>query len=698
MTLQKSTSQIGGKYRDIIIAASLFVIFDLLVLILNFYTSFEIAEDATAINLAGRQRMLSQGMTKTILQLANSEELHAQALAELDTTSKLFDTTLYAFTQGGSTRNTDGTDITMLANQDRESADLLKAAWVIWTPMRTHIHQLLDDPDNLESLSATVTLANAKNLELLKLMNQLTTRLAVLAQQKAERLRLFQSIGMVLVLINFGLLLLHFLKKLKRSDAATEEAKKETDEILSTVNEGFFLVDEDLNLGHQNSAAMSRILKREIIPSSPFLSLLKDKVSQQTLDTAHEYIKLLFTKRIRENLASDLNPLLRLEIDLSDYADTQDIRYLNITFKRVQAEGKISHLLGTLADITDQVRLEVLLKTAEAKSKDEMELLSRILQSNPLQIKEFLLDTKKLLLSINTLFEKSKTDSDYLEIINQSLPAIHKLKGDASVIGNDVFVGMVHEFELILKTTQSGGRLTPRNLLPVTIHINTMLSKINMVSTIIDRISKLVPIMSESPSIPRNIQWQEDFNRLKNKICKDLNKVADIHMNTVNLDLIEDSCARRIHDICIQMLRNALVHGIEHAAERELSGKDNTGNINISIIAQHETTDVVIRDDGRGLAIDKIRQSLLKNKHYTREQLAEMDDKAIILSIFSTGVTTAAELTEHAGNGVGLNIVKQAIFDLGGRLMIGSRISRYTEFRIIFSNVALHSNTGVIAA
>ena len=128
MTLQKSTSQIGGKYRDIIIAASLFVIFDLLVLILNFYTSFEIAEDATAINLAGRQRMLSQGMTKTILQLANSDELHAQALAELDTTSKLFDTTLYAFTQGGSTRNTDGTDITMLANQDREAADFIKSS------------------------------------------------------------------------------------------------------------------------------------------------------------------------------------------------------------------------------------------------------------------------------------------------------------------------------------------------------------------------------------------------------------------------------------------------------------------------------------------------------------------------------------------------------------------------------------------
>jgi len=64
---KSGTGRFGaGKYRDIIIAVALFLLFDLGVLILNFYTSFQIAEDAVGINLSGRQRMLSQSSAKAL--------------------------------------------------------------------------------------------------------------------------------------------------------------------------------------------------------------------------------------------------------------------------------------------------------------------------------------------------------------------------------------------------------------------------------------------------------------------------------------------------------------------------------------------------------------------------------------------------------------------------------------------------------
>ena len=689
----------GAKYRDIVIAASLFILFDLCVLVLNFYTSYEIAEDATTINLAGRQRMLSQRMAKTLLQaeMAANPAEHSRALDELTTTYNLFDATLNAFQHGGPTRNTDGTKIILMAVTDTDAHNTLLQAEAIWLPIKQHIQQFADNPEDPAAQNTAILLINKNNLQLLKLMDQFTTRLAVKAQQKAEQLRLFQTVGITLALINFGVLLFHFIRKLRRSDAAIDEARKETDEILTTVNEGFFLVDEQLNLGHQFSSAMQRILKRDIIPGTPFLSLLAGKVSQHTLDTAHEYIKLLFTKRIRENLAVDLNPLVGLEIDLGEFPQSQEIHYLDISFKRVQSDGKITHLLGTITDISKQVALEKSLKVAEARSREEMTLLSKILQSNPLHMHEFLVSTKKLLLSINDMLEKSKTSDDYRELLNQSLSAIHQVKGDASAIGNDVFVSMVHEFEQTLKHTQANTKLTSRDLLPVTIHINTLLAKITTVSTIIDKITQLIPAMTEVQKPDRSLQWIDDFRFLANKISNDLNKKVVLGLSEINLNHIEEQQAKQLRNICIQMIRNAIVHGIESPEQRTLAQKQPEGALTISVIAQYDKTELIIRDDGKGLSLEKIKQSLLNSQRYTKHQLEQMDDKLIIMSIFTSGVTTASEVTEHAGQGVGLTIVKQAINDLGGRLQIGSRPGKYTEFRMTFSNVRLNSNIRAVA-
>lgn len=700
MGVQNAAFPLIGKYRDIVIAASLFVIFDLFVLVLNFYTSYEIAEDATAINLAGRQRMLSQRMTKTLLQteMAGSEEERQRALSELAVTFNLFDSTFTAFKLGGMTQNTDKTSLNLAAVEDADAQNTLVEAESIWLPLKQNVTDLLNKPDNIMALSTAIGLANSKNLNLLKLMNDLTTRLAVMAQEKAERLRMFQSVGITLALINFGLLLFHFLRKLNRSDAAADEARKETEEILTTVNEGFFLVDEQLNLGHQHSSAMDQIFQRDITPGTPFLALLEGKVSQQTLNTAREYIELLFTKRIRENLATDLNPLVKLEIDISNDPKVQDIHYLNIGFKRVKSDNVITHLLGSVIDITEQVNLEKSLAIAEAKSKEELELLSQILQSNPLHMRDYLDSTKKFLLSINNMLEKSTHSYDYANIISQSLPAIHKIKGDASALGSDVFTSMAHEFEQTLNAASSNAEITSEELLPVTIHINTFLAKINTISEIIEKIALLVPSMAKVSVQSRGQQWVDNLKQLTEKVSVDLNKKVSLSFKQANLNDIEDVDANKIRDICIQMIRNAIAHGIELPVERQMKGKSQEGNINISLIANKAQTELVIKDDGQGLSLEKIKNSLIKNNRYTADQLAEMDAKSIIMTIFNSGVSTAEELNEHAGQGVGLSIVKQGLNDLGGRIVIASRSGQYTEFRLAFNNVRLKVREGVIAA
>ncbi|MGH8806101.1 MAG: type IV pili methyl-accepting chemotaxis transducer N-terminal domain-containing protein, partial [Polaromonas sp.] len=73
-----------GKYREIIVAVALFLLFDLGVLVLNFYTSFKIAEDALGVNLSGRQRMLSQRTAKALLSVEAARVKGAAADKELE--------------------------------------------------------------------------------------------------------------------------------------------------------------------------------------------------------------------------------------------------------------------------------------------------------------------------------------------------------------------------------------------------------------------------------------------------------------------------------------------------------------------------------------------------------------------------------------------------------------------------------------
>jgi len=89
-----------GKYRNIVLSIALFIFFDLAVLILNFVISSQISNDALMINLAGRQRMLSQRITKTALQIEyriRDGKPFGNELTEFKKASTVFDQTLTAF-------------------------------------------------------------------------------------------------------------------------------------------------------------------------------------------------------------------------------------------------------------------------------------------------------------------------------------------------------------------------------------------------------------------------------------------------------------------------------------------------------------------------------------------------------------------------------------------------------------------------
>ncbi|TCJ15790.1 response regulator [Parasulfuritortus cantonensis] len=228
-------------YRRVsVVAVVLFLLFDFTALVLNFWLSHRIEQRAVAINLAGRQRMLSQRLTKVLLQMQVASQARRPLTglsAELDEVDKLFDSTLQGFRNGHDTGDADGQRVFLEPVADASALAILDAAASNWRELHARVRAVLARPDPgglAPSLAAAVAYANAHNLELLDQMNRLTSRLQVLTQHEARNIRVYQGIAFFLALVNFALAVVLYSGRGRRADKLEQLVELRTDELEET--------------------------------------------------------------------------------------------------------------------------------------------------------------------------------------------------------------------------------------------------------------------------------------------------------------------------------------------------------------------------------------------------------------------------------------------------------------------------------
>jgi two-component system, chemotaxis family, sensor kinase CheA len=137
-----------------------------------------------------------------------------------------------------------------------------------------------------------------------------------------------------------------------------------------------------------------------------------------------------------------------------------------------------------------------------------------------------------------------------------------------------------------------------------------------------------------------------------------------------------------LSDPIIHLLRNSIDHGCETPAERKAAGKKPVGIVTLA--ARHEENHIVIEitDDGRGINPQKIKEAGVRKGVITQVQADAMTDHDAIKLIFASGFSTAAELSDISGRGVGMDIVKSNIEKIGGRIHVDSQVGKGTRFQV----------------
>ncbi|MFJ3448860.1 chemotaxis protein CheA [Pseudomonas sichuanensis] len=180
----------------------------------------------------------------------------------------------------------------------------------------------------------------------------------------------------------------------------------------------------------------------------------------------------------------------------------------------------------------------------------------------------------------------------------------------------------------------------------------------------------------------RMVEIGETFNRF-HRVVRDvsltLNKQIQLHLRGGDTEL-DKTLIDRIADPLIHLVRNAIDHGIEAADERLAAGKPAQGNL--SLAAGHDSGMIVleIEDDGRGLDTARIRDKAIARGMLDAD--SQLPDSDIHMLIFEPGFSTAEQVSNLSGRGVGMDVVRSAIDELRGTIEIDSTPGQGCIFRI----------------
>ncbi|WP_046497633.1 chemotaxis protein CheA [Syntrophomonas zehnderi] len=197
----------------------------------------------------------------------------------------------------------------------------------------------------------------------------------------------------------------------------------------------------------------------------------------------------------------------------------------------------------------------------------------------------------------------------------------------------------------------------------------------------IDRISTdLQSVVMKVRMVPIE-QVFNRFPRMVRDLAKELDKEVDFLIEGKETEL-DRTVIDEIGDPLVHLLRNALDHGLESSSERVAKGKPRQGNLILR--ARHEGNNVYIEveDDGAGIDQDKVIGKALEKGLITAKEAENLTREESINLLFLPGFSTANNVTDVSGRGVGLDVVKTKIESLNGEINVDSRPGQGTMFRI----------------
>ncbi|MGN1314253.1 MAG: chemotaxis protein CheW [Lachnospiraceae bacterium] len=226
----------------------------------------------------------------------------------------------------------------------------------------------------------------------------------------------------------------------------------------------------------------------------------------------------------------------------------------------------------------------------------------------------------------------------------------------------DVLMNLVSELIIAKNSLVSAGNIDGATGAGIGEHIEYLESVTTNLHESVMKV-RMVPIESVVNKFPRMIR----------DLQKKLGKKMELYMSGEETEL-DRTVVDEIGDPLMHLLRNSADHGLESAEVRKERGKPEVGSIFLNAYQEGNNVVIEVKDDGNGIDVDAVRQKAIERGTITPEQAEYMSEKEIIDLLFLPSFSTAKQVSDVSGRGVGLDVVRSKIQALSGEVEVKSKL------------------------
>ncbi|MBS9780732.1 MAG: hypothetical protein KGV51_08915 [Moraxellaceae bacterium] len=699
----KASDIISSKYSGIAIILFLFLLITLSILSYNYIISNKIIQLSKSADVVARQEVLVQTLAKEVMdiELLNKQKGLQQgdpisddiilASKKLEKSVQLFDKTLNAFAEGGEVINDAGETIEINKMSDELGGKSIENAQMLWQPYKRLIESYLISVKkkniNAESIRFASDYARIFNGKLFQEMNDLEQTLVNQANEQNEAIKRKQLIGLLSVILLFIYSIFRLLPRLiqKTDNYPRTKAIKTQKQVannfspLTSVKEGSFLIDKNLVIAEEYSQILEDFFNQKNLAGKKLTDILSTRIGKKDLKKTKTFIDQLYSDSVLE----ELNPLNRIRVHKATDKDKSTESYLSFQFIPMYERHQI---LVHVYDVTEQALLERQLDKEKNQSTKLLEMLERVIHSDSKLLQDFVETTFNHIDTINNIL---KTKGNHLTKLHNKIDEISheisNIEADAISVKLERFVELTKDIEYELQALLKKPNLVGNDFLGLTIYLDELLKLTIFVDTLtvnnqVEVIEK--PVIENTVNntyLEPSINMEEYYSQFAQEIAQSHGKEISfqcIGMDNIALTLQQNNL---LQEICLQLLSNSIIHGIELPDKREKNNKARAGKLTLSLEDNNGILVLSMADDGQGINYDKIRQTALESGKYNPEVVESWTEKDLLQLLFITGFSTS-----ETQDGNGMDIIRDLVKQLGGRLKIGSEKNLYSRFTITF--------------